>query len=71
MDLGKLRKMSEHRVCGVCGMEFWEIPAARGNSAVPVLEQFSDHQATHNPSPAQWVEAHRRIVAGRESAKAS
>jgi hypothetical protein len=29
------------------------------------LSQFARHSATHNPSPAQWSDAHQRILAQR------
>jgi len=51
------------RTCGYCGATFRDLPGK------PSLEQFSDHQATHNPSPAQWTEAHERIQKSKESAK--
>jgi len=54
---------AESRVCGYCGAKFDDLPGK------PALEQFSNHQASHNPSPAQWTEAHNRIQKGRESAK--
>src|ERR1700690_4328205 len=49
------------RVCGICGAEFMDLPGSKDRAAVSALEQFSDHQTMHNPSPAQWGEAHRRI----------
>lgn len=59
------------RVCGVCGAEFMDKPATKDLVALSALEQFSDHTTMHNPSPAQWGEAHRRILAGKERAKES
>ena len=59
----------EVRVCHECGAEFGEIPETKDSPAVTALEQFSDHQGVHNPSPAQWAEAHKRIEAGKERAK--
>ena len=41
------------RRCNTCGAEFQDLPGK------PALEQFSDHQAKHNPSPAEWTEAHQ------------
>ncbi len=58
------------RVCGVCGAKFQDLPATRDRLAVSALEQFSDHQSEHNPSPSQWAEAHRRIQDGKERHKA-
>jgi hypothetical protein len=57
------------RTCGVCGEKFEDVVDAKGNVTNPSLAQFSDHQAFHNPSPAQWAEAHKRIEAGKERAK--
>jgi hypothetical protein len=54
---------SASRTCGYCGAEFQDKP---GSAA---LAEFADHVASHNPSPAQWTEAHERIVKSRESAK--
>jgi hypothetical protein len=59
------------RVCKECGVELHEIPKTKDSPAVSELEQFSDHTAIHNPSPAQWAEAHKRIEAGKERAKKS
>ena len=63
------RVPGESRVCGQCGAEFEDVPEVRGQVAVSALQQFTDHQASHNPSPAQWAEAHKRIEAGKERAK--
>ena len=63
MDLGKLAELSHHRVCQVCGAEF------ETNKEQTALQQFSDHSAIHNPSPAQWSEAYDKIQAGKERAK--
>ena len=53
----------EKRVCGYCGAKFDDLPGK------PALEQFSDHQARHNPNPAEWTEAYNRIRKSKESAK--
>jgi hypothetical protein len=63
------RVPGEKRECGVCGAVFQEIPATKESRAVSALEQFLDHQAEHNPSPAQWSEAHSQIEQGKEAAK--
>ena len=55
----------EKRVCGVCGAEFRDKKDRAGNVVESTLNQFADHQASHNPSPAQWAEAHKRIEAGK------
>lgn len=34
------------------------------------LEDHADHLAEHNPSPAVWAEAYKRIQAGKQKAKA-
>lgn len=60
---------SGERTCGICGEMFAEIPATRETAKVTALEQHSDHMAEHNPSAAQWGEAHRRIQRGRELSK--
>jgi hypothetical protein len=60
---------SGDRVCGVCGEVFERIQAKGGNLEISALEQFSNHVTQHNPSPAQWLEAHRRIQSGREMSK--
>lgn len=57
------------RVCGTCGAEFEDVVDGKGNVVTPALEQFSDHQSSHNPSPAQWATAYERIQAGKERAK--
>lgn len=59
----------EKRVCGDCGAEFKPTLTAKGEVEVTALQKFSDHTASHNPSPAQWAEAYKRIQEGRESAK--
>lgn len=61
----------EGRVCGVCGAEFQEVPAGREGPGRSALEQFSDHQSEHNPSPVRWAEAHKKIMAGKEAAKSA
>lgn len=33
------------------------------------LKIISDHLASHNPSPAAWAEAYKRIQAGKEKKK--
>jgi hypothetical protein len=57
----------EKRVCGRCGAEFRDEVNQKGEVVVSALEKFSDHQAEHNPSPAQWAEAHRRISAAKQA----
>lgn len=57
------------RVCATCGAEFQDEVDGKGIVLKPALAQFSDHLASHNPSPAQWAEAHSRIEAGKESSK--
>jgi hypothetical protein len=57
------------RVCGVCGAEFQGAGTTKEGRAMSALEEFSNHMADHNSTPAQWTEAHRRIQAGRERAK--
>lgn len=57
------------RVCGTCGAEFQDIKNGKGEVIETGLQQFSDHQASHNASPAQWTEAYNRIQAGKERAK--
>src|SRR5271156_2911520 len=49
------------RKCGRCGAVFQDQPETKSRVAVSALGQFSDHQAEHNPSPAQWATAHRKI----------
>jgi hypothetical protein len=51
------------RVCGVCGEVF------QHSKDKAALDLFADHQTEHNPSPAQWGEAHRRIQIGKDAAK--
>ena len=55
--------------CVTCGAKFYEIPATKERQAISALEQFSDHVAKHNPSPAQWTEAYRRMQKAKEQAK--
>lgn len=62
---------SGSRVCPVCGAEFETIAGSKERPEVPALEQFSGHMGAHNPSPAEWAEAHKRIGAGKEREKES
>lgn len=66
MDLGKLRELSDHRVCKQCGAEFRSIPAKNNEAEVPALQQFSDHITIHQPTGAQWTEAYNKIQAGKQ-----
>ena len=59
----------EKRVCGICGEVFEGIPAMKDHLEVTVLQQFADHTAVHNPTPAQWTEAYNRIQLAKEAAK--
>jgi hypothetical protein len=69
MDLGKLAELGSHRVCQVCGAEFYTIPAQKGEPEIPALVQFSDHITEHQPTGAQWTEAYNKIQRGKESAR--
>jgi|SRR5580765_8486642 len=51
------------RMCGLCGAEF------QNDEEQTSLQKFADHQAEHNPSPAQWATAHKRIQAGKVKAE--
>lgn len=57
------------RVCRKCGAVFQEVAGTKERPAVTALEQFADHSTIHQPSPAQWVEAHNRIQEAKETAK--
>lgn len=57
----------EKRVCGMCGAEFRDSVDQKGEIKVTMLEKFSDHQAEHNSTAAQWGEAYKRIQALKES----
>lgn len=57
------------RICRDCGAEFRTVPGTKETAEVTALQQFSDHTATHNPNPAQWAAAHKRIEAAKESVK--
>jgi hypothetical protein len=57
------------RVCGVCGKLIEGMAETKEARAQSALEQFTAHQAEHNPSPALWTEAHKRIQAGKDRAK--
>ena len=59
--------VSGWRVCGVCQATFTDQPATRDRIAVSALEQFSDHQAEHNPTPGQWAEAYHRLQQSKPS----
>lgn len=63
MDLGKLSDLSQRRVCLECGAQFETIAATKDRDEVSALAQFSDHTTVHNPTGAQWTEAHNRIQA--------
>jgi hypothetical protein len=58
----------EHRICVHCGSEFKTMPGIEGMSA---MQQFTDHMSFHNPSPAKWAEAHKRIQEGKQMAKSA
>jgi hypothetical protein len=55
MDLGKLSKLSEHRKCLECGMEF------DSNKEATALQQFCDHKVRHQPDGDQWKKAYEKI----------
>jgi len=57
-----VRPDDEGRTCGVCGARFKD---SQGQVVQSALEKFADHQAEHNPTPAQWAEAHDRIRLAR------
>jgi hypothetical protein len=57
----------DKRVCGKCGASFRDDLNQKGEIVVPSLAKFTDHQAEHNPSPAQWAEAHNRIQLAKRS----
>ena len=57
---------SGERVCGICGEVFQGQPATRESPQITPLEQYADHMGSHNPTPGQWAEAHRRIQQARE-----
>lgn len=59
----------ESRACGICGARFRDTLNQKGEIVTSMLEKFSDHQASHNPSPEQWKTAHERIQQGKEAAK--
>jgi len=50
------------RICQHCPELSWEKHE---------LAAHADHLATHNPSPAEWTEAYKRIQAGKLRAKQS
>jgi hypothetical protein len=50
----------EKRICPQCPGLTWERHQ---------LTEHADHLATHNPSPAQWVEAYKRIQDSKERLK--
>jgi len=62
---------AEKRICADCGTVFSDTVNSKGDIQVSALEKFSDHQAEHNPSPAQWSEAHKRIQAAKPSTRAT
>lgn len=57
------------RVCGICGATFEGEAGTKEKLEVTSLQQFVEHQADHNPSPAQWTEAHNKIQAGKQRQK--
>ena len=57
----------EKRVCGMCGAEFRDTVDKNGNVQVSMLEKFSDHQAEHNATAAEWTEAYNKIQALKQS----
>lgn len=57
----------EKRVCGMCGAEFRDTLDAKGEVKVSMLEKFSDHQAEHNSTAAEWSEAYNKIQALKQS----
>jgi len=48
-----------YRVCLICDMVF----------EPEEIREHVEHMASHQPSAGQWVEAHRRIEAGKDRAK--
>jgi len=63
MDLGKLSELATHRVCKECGAEF------HGDEEQSALQKFSDHLTIHQPTAAEWAEAHNRIQKSLEFSK--
>ncbi len=59
MDLGKLGRLSEHRVCKECGEEFRT--SVTKTETVTAMQQFADHLASHQPSAVQWANAYHLI----------
>jgi hypothetical protein len=57
------------RTCAVCGEVFENTLSPKGEILVAALEKFSDHLTVHNPSPAQWGQAHHLIQRGKERSK--
>jgi hypothetical protein len=53
------------RQCNLCNFRV-DLPDKAGE-----LSAMADHHATHNPTPAQWTEAHHRIQEGKERARES
>lgn len=53
------------RECGMCGKRFKN--KMEEGKEITALDQFSEHMREHNPSPAQWTEAHQKIQAGNRS----
>jgi hypothetical protein len=68
MDLGKLRELSEHRVCRECGAEFWT-EKVKDAPDLTAMQQWSDHLTIHQPTAAQWTVAYNMIREGRERQK--
>ncbi len=66
MDLGKLSRMSEHRVCKECGEEFKTVSTK--TETVTAMQQWADLISVHQPTPAQWAEAYKRIRENRSQA---
>jgi len=64
MDLGKLRELSEHRVCLQCGAEFWT-EKVKDQPDLTAMQQWSDHLTIHQPTMEQWKGAYEMIRAGQ------
>lgn len=63
MDLGKLSKLSAHRVCVDCGAEFFS------DKELTAMQKHVDHMQIHQPTPEQWTQAYDMTRKAREKAK--
>ena len=54
-----VKESAEHRECLICGQMFTSFEMKE--EKFTAMQQWADHIFTHQPTPAQWAEAYKRI----------